>query len=81
MVGLQGSGKTTAAAKLALAFRKDGGRPLLVAADTYRPAAIAQLQTLGKQIDVPVHQQGTRPVPLTSPGEASNSASATPTRT
>ena len=64
MVGLQGSGKTTAAAKLALAFRKDGGRPLLVAADTYRPAAIAQLQTLGKQIDVPVHQQGTDPSPL-----------------
>jgi signal recognition particle subunit SRP54 len=64
MVGLQGSGKTTAAAKLALAFRKDGGRPLLVAADTYRPAAIAQLQTLGKQIDVPVHQQGTRPSPV-----------------
>ncbi len=64
MVGLQGSGKTTAAAKLALAFRKDGGRPLMVAADTYRPAAIAQLQTLGKQIDVPVHQQGTRPSPV-----------------
>ncbi len=64
MVGLQGSGKTTAAAKLALAFRKDGARPLLVAADTYRPAAIAQLQTLGQQIDVPVHQQGTRPSPV-----------------
>lgn len=64
MVGLQGSGKTTGAAKLALAFRKDGGRPLLVAADTYRPAAIAQLQTLGKQIDVPVHQQGAKPSPL-----------------
>ncbi len=64
MVGLQGSGKTTGAAKLALAFRKDGGRPLLVAADTYRPAAIAQLQTLGKQIEVPVHQQGTDPSPL-----------------
>ena len=64
LVGLQGSGKTTAAAKLALAFRKDGGRPLLVAADTYRPAAIAQLQTLGKQIDVPVHQQGVDPSPV-----------------
>ena len=64
MVGLQGSGKTTGAAKLALAFHKDGGRPLLVAADTYRPAAIAQLQTLGKQIGVPVHAQGTKPSPV-----------------
>ena len=55
LVGLQGSGKTTTAAKLALAFKRDGGRPLLVAADTQRPAAIEQLKILGKQIDVPVH--------------------------
>ncbi|HLH25181.1 MAG TPA: signal recognition particle protein [Chloroflexota bacterium] len=54
LVGLQGSGKTTTAAKLALNLRKQGQRPLLVAADPYRPAAVDQLQTLGKQIDVPV---------------------------
>lgn len=54
MVGLQGSGKTTTAAKLARFFVKQGKRPLLVAADLYRPAAVQQLQTLGKQIDVPV---------------------------
>lgn len=54
LVGLQGSGKTTTAAKLALQLRKAGNRPLLVACDPYRPAAIRQLQTLGKQIDIPV---------------------------
>jgi signal recognition particle subunit SRP54 len=54
MVGLQGSGKTTSAAKLALRLKKDGRKPLLVAADTYRPAAVDQLQTLGKDVDVPV---------------------------
>lgn len=58
LVGLQGSGKTTAAAKLALRLRSDGRKPLLVAADTYRPAAIAQLQTLGKQINIPVFSEG-----------------------
>src|SRR5262249_28113365 len=55
LVGLQGSGKTTTAAKLAVSLRKQGQRPLLVAADPYRPAAVAQLQTLGKQIDLPVY--------------------------
>ncbi len=55
LVGLQGSGKTTTAAKLAVHLRKQGHRPLLVAADPYRPAAVTQLQTLGKQIDVPVY--------------------------
>jgi len=55
LVGLQGSGKTTAAAKLALHLRKSGQRPLLVAADIYRPAAIDQLKVLGEQLDVPVH--------------------------
>ncbi|MBG0787891.1 MAG: signal recognition particle protein [Anaerolineaceae bacterium] len=54
LVGLQGSGKTTAAAKLAKRLRAQGERVLLVAADPYRPAAVKQLQTLGEQIDVPV---------------------------
>src|SRR5450756_37965 len=55
LVGLQGSGKTTTAAKLAMQLRKQGSRPLLVAADTYRPAAIRQLITLGKRLDIPVY--------------------------
>ena len=55
MAGLQGMGKTTTAAKLALLLKRQGLRPLLAAADIYRPAAIKQLETLGKQIDVPVH--------------------------
>ncbi|HYI66968.1 MAG TPA: signal recognition particle protein [Candidatus Limnocylindrales bacterium] len=59
MVGLQGSGKTTTAAKLAVRLRKDGRKPLLVAADVYRPAAVDQLVQLGDQIGVEVH---TRPV-------------------
>lgn len=54
LLGLQGSGKTTASAKLAIRVRKNGRAPLLVAADVYRPAAIDQLKTLGKQINVPV---------------------------
>ncbi|ACJ74573.1 signal recognition particle protein Srp54 [Thermosipho africanus Ob7] len=54
MVGLQGSGKTTSAAKLANLLKKKGKKTFLVAADTYRPAAIDQLITLGKKIDVPV---------------------------
>ncbi len=57
LVGLQGSGKTTMAAKLAVHLRSNGQRPLLVAADTYRPAAIKQLETLGKQINIPVHSE------------------------
>lgn len=57
LVGLQGSGKTTMAAKLAVHLRGRGQVPLLVAADVYRPAAIAQLETLGKQINVPVHTE------------------------
>jgi signal recognition particle subunit SRP54 len=63
LVGLQGSGKTTAAAKLALRLRKSGRKPLLVAADTYRPAAVKQLETLGRQIDIPVHSEGIQPSP------------------
>jgi signal recognition particle subunit SRP54 len=54
LVGLQGSGKTTTAAKLANVLRKQGRRPLLVAADVYRPAAIDQLRTLGKQLGIPM---------------------------
>lgn len=58
MVGLQGSGKTTSAAKLALHLKKEGRKPLLVAADIYRPAAIRQLEILGQQIGVPVFTLG-----------------------
>ena len=54
LVGLQGSGKTTTAAKLANILRKQGRRPLLVAADVHRPAAIEQLRTLGKQLGIPI---------------------------
>ena len=55
MVGLQGSGKTTTAAKLANILRKNGKKPLLVACDVYRPAAIKQLQVLGAQLNIPVY--------------------------
>ena len=66
MVGLQGAGKTTSAGKLGLALKKQGKRPLLVAADIYRPAAITQLQVLGKQLDIPVFsmEQGTDAVTI-----------------
>ncbi|MBO9309538.1 MAG: signal recognition particle protein [Chloroflexi bacterium] len=63
LVGLQGSGKTTTAAKLALKLRREGRRPYLVAADTYRLAAVEQLKTLGKQLDVPVYEEGTSAAP------------------
>ncbi len=63
LVGLQGSGKTTTAAKLALKLRQSGQRPLMVAADTYRPAAVTQLEVLGKQLDIPVHSEGTKVPP------------------
>ncbi len=58
VVGLQGSGKTTSAAKLALQLQKRGEKPLLAAADTKRPAAVEQLVTLGDQIGVPIHREG-----------------------
>lgn len=57
LVGLQGSGKTTTSAKLARNLRKEGRQPLLVACDVYRPAAITQLQVLGKQLDIPVYAE------------------------
>lgn len=65
MIGLQGSGKTTATAKLAKRLRADGERVMMVAADIYRPAAIKQLQTLGERIDVPVFtMEGAQPVKI-----------------
>jgi len=71
MVGLQGSGKTTQTGKLALRLKEQGRRSLLVAADVYRPAAIAQLQTLGRQVDLPVFEQGTGdPVKIARDGVA-----------
>ena len=57
LAGLQGSGKTTAAAKLALLLRKDGKKPAVIAADLQRPAAIDQLEQLGKQIQIPVYSE------------------------
>jgi signal recognition particle subunit SRP54 len=63
LVGLQGSGKTTLASKLGLYLRKQGSRPLLIAADVYRPAAVDQLVALGRQIDIPVWQEGTQVKP------------------
>ena len=71
LVGLQGSGKTTHAGKLALRLKEQGRRSMLVAADVYRPAAIAQLQTLGKQIDLPVFERGqSDPVKIAREGVA-----------
>ncbi len=66
LVGLQGSGKTTTAAKLANYLRKQGQRPLMVAADMYRPAAVNQLKTLGKQLSIPVYSEpmGADPVDI-----------------
>src|SRR5216684_3643216 len=67
LIGLQGSGKTTSAAKLARHFQKQGQHPLLVAADVYRPAAIDQLKTLGAQLGVPVvGEADQRPVDICS---------------
>lgn len=65
LVGLQGAGKTTMAAKLALHLRRKGSRPLLVGADIYRPAAIDQLETLGRQLDIPVYHEGPKGHPPT----------------
>jgi signal recognition particle subunit SRP54 len=64
LVGLQGSGKTTSAAKLALHLKSRGRYPLLVAADLARPAAVSQLQTLGRQIGIPVFDPGGRTDPV-----------------
>lgn len=64
LVGLQGSGKTTMAAKLANWLRGRGDKPLLVACDVYRPAAVEQLKTLGNQLGIEVWEEGTRVKPL-----------------
>ena len=65
LVGLQGSGKTTTAGKLANIIRKQGKKPLLVACDVYRPAAIKQLQVVGRQLDIPVYtNESTKDVSL-----------------
>ncbi|MFQ6606936.1 MAG: signal recognition particle protein [Fidelibacterota bacterium] len=64
LAGLQGSGKTTTAAKLANNLKKEGRQPYLVAADVYRPAAVEQLQTLGRQIEVPVWTEDRDPVAI-----------------
>ncbi len=63
LVGLQGSGKTTTAGKLALWLRKQGHRPMMAACDTYRPAAVTQLQVLGKQLGIKVYSEGVEPNP------------------
>ena len=66
LVGLQGAGKTTTAGKLAMNFKKQSKRPLLVAADIYRPAAIKQLQVLGEQLEIPVFSlpEGNNPITI-----------------
>ena len=66
LVGLQGSGKTTTIAKLALSLRKQHQKPVMVACDMQRPAAVAQLQQLGKQLDIPVYSEaaGNKPVDI-----------------
>jgi len=69
LVGLQGSGKTTATMKLAYMLRKQGKRPLMVACDVYRPAAIDQLEALGRELDIPVYRgEGNDPVAIAKSG-------------
>lgn len=63
LVGLQGSGKTTTIAKLARTLREKGRFPVMVAADTYRPAAITQLEVLGRQLDIPVYSERGKAAP------------------
>ena len=70
MVGLQGAGKTTHAGKLAGMYKKQGKRPLLVACDVYRPAAIKQLQILGEKLDIPVYAPGDKEKPVKIAKEA-----------
>jgi len=69
LVGLQGAGKTTATAKLANLLRKQGKHPLMVACDVYRPAAIDQLEALGRELDIPVYRgEGNDPVRIAKDG-------------
>ena len=80
MVGLQGAGKTTNGAKLAgLMRRQFGKRPLLVACDVYRPAAINQLQVVGRQLDIPVFEDGSGATRYTSPRRPSSTPGTTAT--
>ena len=83
MVGLQGSGKTTTCAKLARLLKKKGTRPLLVAADMQRPAAVEQLKVLGEQIDVPVFNVLGTPLDIcrAADAEAKRSSAATSSST
>lgn len=74
MVGLQGSGKTTSTGKLGRYLKKQGRRPLLVACDIYRPAAIKQLQVLGEQLDIPVFSMGDKTSPVDIAKSAVNHA-------
>ena len=74
LCGLQGSGKTTTAAKLALNVKNLGRKPMLVAADLQRPGAVEQLQVLGRQIDVPVYTERTTPVEVCRNGVAAAKA-------
>lgn len=79
MVGLQGSGKTTSSAKLAMYLRKEGRQPFMIAADTYRPAAVQQLITLAKQVNIPYYEEGVsaRPPDIVKRGlEAARAANA-----
>jgi signal recognition particle subunit SRP54 len=75
MVGLQGSGKTTSTGKLGRYLKKQGRRPLLVACDIYRPAAIKQLQVLGEQLEIPVFSMGDKTNPVDIAKSALNHAS------
>src|SRR3954468_22081885 len=70
LAGLQGSGKTTTAGKLARWFKQQGRHPLLVGADLQRPAAVEQLRVLGSQVGVPVFSEATDPVAVPAPGLA-----------
>src|SRR5439155_2635063 len=70
LAGLQGSGKTTPAAKLGRWFKQQGRQPLLVGADLQRPAAVEQLRILGKQAGVPVFSEATDPVTVATNGLA-----------
>lgn len=76
LVGLQGAGKTTTAGKLANLLRKQNKKPLLVAGDIYRPAAIKQLQVLGEQLDIPVFTLGDKESPVTIAEKAIQHANA-----
>ena len=76
LCGLQGSGKTTTAGKLALTLRERGRKPLLVAADLQRPAAVEQLKVLGEQLNVPVYSEA----PLATRSTSAATPSPTPRR-